>query len=123
MSDERPQRPHDDNRDAWKAYWTTQGMPWRTEPEVDAERQAFLAERLAIKADTEAGTYPFKDIMLVRADVEWLLATPGARDWYGANQESGNEERWRRDGMDLRGADLRRHNLDDLPLSTSTVPS
>ncbi len=30
MSDE-PQGPTTDDRDAWKAYWQAQGMPWRTE--------------------------------------------------------------------------------------------
>ncbi len=40
MSQPEPQRPtSDDNREGWKAYWEAQGMPWRTEPEIDAERQ------------------------------------------------------------------------------------
>ena len=47
MSDE-PQRPTGDNRDEWKANWAAQGMPWRTEPEIDEDRQRFLAERLNI---------------------------------------------------------------------------
>jgi hypothetical protein len=37
-----PQRPTTDDRDEWKAYWMAQGMPWRTEPEIDEERQRQL---------------------------------------------------------------------------------
>ena len=32
-----------DDKEAWKAYWKKQGQPWRTEPEIDQERQEFLA--------------------------------------------------------------------------------
>jgi len=70
-----PQRPDMQDRDAWHSYWRERGQPWRTEPEIDPERQAYLAERRAIKPDLEQGIYPFKDIKLNRADVEWLLAT------------------------------------------------
>src|SRR5260221_8252627 len=76
MSDE-PQRPTIDDRDAWKAYWQAQGMLWRTEPEIEEERQAYLTERRVVEPDIERGTYPFRDenggIKLTRADVEWLL--------------------------------------------------
>src|SRR2546422_11418207 len=71
------QRPANDDKEAWKAYWKEQGQPWRTEPEIDAVRQKYLAERRAIVPDIEKGIYPFKDIRLTRADVEWLLATHG----------------------------------------------
>lgn len=64
-------------------------MTWRTEPEIDQERQRYLAERRAVKPDIEKGTHPFRDIRLTRADVEWLLASqPGGV------------------GMDVRGASL-----------------
>jgi len=33
-----------------KAYWKTQGKGWRTEPEIDIERQKYLAERRSIVA-------------------------------------------------------------------------
>lgn len=33
---------------AWPAYWKQQGQPWRTEPEIDKDRQAYLASRRAI---------------------------------------------------------------------------
>jgi len=48
---------------------------WRTGPEIDAERQKFLTERLAIAPDIQRGIYPFKDVSLTRADIEWLLIT------------------------------------------------
>jgi hypothetical protein len=73
-----PQRSTTGELDAGRAYWKTQGMPWRMLPEIDAERQAFLAERIAIQPAIEHGIYPckdiFMDIILNRGDVEWLLA-------------------------------------------------
>ena len=48
---------------------------WRTEPEIDFERQKFLTQRLAVQPDIQRGIYPFKDVKLSRADIEWLLAT------------------------------------------------
>src|SRR5947207_982956 len=64
-----------DDKEAWRAYWAKQGQPWRTEPEIDAERQKYLDERRTVPPDINKGIYPFKDIKLNRADVEWLLAT------------------------------------------------
>jgi uncharacterized protein YjbI with pentapeptide repeats len=108
------QRPATNDQDEWKAYWKAQRQSWRTEPEIDAERQVFLTKRRSITPDIEQGIYPFKDIKLSRADVEWLLATHehgrGAVDW---NDESQRE----REGLDLRGADLRQENLSGLPLA------
>src|SRR5258706_12408088 len=69
------QRPTTDDKEVWKTYWKAKGWSWRTEPEIDTERQVFLAERRAIVPDVKKGIYPFKDIKLSRADVEWLLAT------------------------------------------------
>src|SRR2546429_1836065 len=87
---------------------------WRTEPEIDTERQTFLAERLAITPDIQRGMYPFKDVKLTRADIEWLLVTHesgrGPVDWSDVQQRG-------RIGLDLRGADLRRVNLRNLPLT------
>jgi hypothetical protein len=40
-----PQRPINDDKELWKAYWKAQGQPWRTEPEIDMERQKYLTER------------------------------------------------------------------------------
>lgn len=111
---EQPQRPTTDDRDAWRAYWTAVGMPWRTEPEIAEERQHYLAERRAITPDIEQGIYPFKDIKLIRADVEWLLATHeggrGPVDWSDEKQRT-------RGGVDVRGADVRGQDLRDLPLA------
>jgi hypothetical protein len=119
MTDEQPQRPERDNdRAGWCAYWTAQGMPWRTEPEIEQVRQRYLAERREITPDIEQGIYPFKDVepKLTRADVEWLLATHerggmvGPVDWHDPKQRH-------RQGLDLRGADLRGQELRSLPLA------
>ncbi len=108
------QRPTNDDKEVWKAYWENQGQPWRTDPEIDVERQKYLEGRRNIKPDIEQDIYPFKDIKLNRADVEWLLATHengrGPVDW--------NDERQReRKGLDFRGADLQGVNLRFLPLA------
>ena len=87
---------------------------WRTEPGIDTERQKFLADCLAITPDIQQGIYPFKDIKLTRADIEWLLITHeggrGPVDWNDVQQRS-------RIGLDLRGADLHRVDLRNLPLT------
>ncbi len=108
------QRPTNDDKEAWKTYWRAQGWPWRTEPEIDADRQKYLDERRTIVPNIEMGIYPFRGIKLRRADVEWLLATHengrGQVDWSDENQRS-------RQGLDLRGADLSQENLHHLPLA------
>jgi uncharacterized protein YjbI with pentapeptide repeats len=107
-------RPPTNNPEAWKAYWEKQGQPWRTEPEIDTERQKYLDERRAIVPDIKQGVYPFKDVKLDRADVEWLLATHEN----GRGPVNWNDEKQReRKGLDLRGADLRSINLSRLPLA------
>ena len=111
------QRPTTNDSEAWKAYWKAQSWPWRTEPEIDAKRQKYLAERRTIVPNIEQGIYPFKDIKLTRADVEWLLATHengrGPGEWSDKRQRS-------RKGLDLRGADLRKISLNGLLLSCMT---
>ena len=108
-----PQRPSIHDRQAWPEYWQKLGQPVRTEPEIDEKRQQFLAKRLAIAPAIEQGIYPFKDIKLTRADIEWLLAThedkQGPVDWNDLAQR-------KRQGLDLRGADLRGLNLSGLLL-------
>ncbi len=112
-------QPANIDKVGWKAYWMAQGMVWRTEPEIASERQRFLAIRRDIQPNIAHGIYPFKDISLRRADVEWLLATHesggvrGPVDWK-ASQAAPPDQR--RTGLDLRGADLRGENLRDLPL-------
>jgi uncharacterized protein YjbI with pentapeptide repeats len=99
------EKPTNDERDAWRAYWRQRGQPWRTEPEIPTERQAYLNERHGITPDIKQGIYPFKDLepKLTRADIEWLLATHengrGPIDWKDESQRD-------RLGLDLRGADL-----------------
>ena len=60
---------------AWKSYWDAKGQEWRTEPEIDLERQKELAHCLTLIPDIDKGVYPFKGVKLSRADVEWLLVT------------------------------------------------
>src|ERR1051326_4699928 len=93
------QRPTDSNKEAWIAYWKGQDQPWRREPEIDVERQKYLAERRCIMPNIEQGVYSFKDIKLSRAEVDWLLATHESRgmqgpvDWSNASQRE-------REGLD-----------------------
>jgi hypothetical protein len=115
-----PVRPRTDDADAWKAYWRALGMPWRADPEIDPERQRYLAKRRASSVEIERGLYPFRDadgrIPLTRADVEWLLATHesdglrGPVDWHDPRQRG-------RLGLDLRGADLSQVDLHRMPLA------
>jgi uncharacterized protein YjbI with pentapeptide repeats len=87
---------------------------WRSEPEIDGARQQFLRQRLTIVSDIQQGIYPFKDVRLSRADVEWLLLTHeqgrGPIEWGDPSQRE-------RQGLDLRGANLQRVNLRSLPLA------
>lgn len=109
-----PQRPDLDDPQAWLVYWEENHQTWRTEPEIDEQRQQFLTERRAIVPDINTGIYPFREMKLSRADVEWLLATHehgrGPIDW----SDEGQRERA---GLDLRGADLSRVDLHNLPLA------
>lgn len=106
--------PSRDDRAAWQAYWQQMGQLWRAEPEIESERQQYLTERLAITPDVRQGIYPFKDIKLNRADMEWLLATH--EDGRGPVDYSDESQR-QRVGLDLRGADLRGVDLHNLPLA------
>jgi hypothetical protein len=100
------EQPAPDGYTSWPDYWKAQGMPWRTEPEIDEERQRYLAERRAIQPDIRQGVYPFKDVKLDRAEVEWLLATHESGGMRGPVDWSDKKQRHRA-GLDLRGADLR----------------
>ncbi len=108
------QRPTTTDPEAWKTYWEAKGQEWRIEPEISSERQQYLAERRNITPDWKQGIFPFKDIKLSRADIEWLLATHengrGPVDWYDEYQRE-------REGLDLRGADLSKVDLSRLPLA------
>jgi uncharacterized protein YjbI with pentapeptide repeats len=110
------QRPTNDDREAWRAYWKAQGQSWRTEQEIDEGRKKYLAERRNITPDCKQGIFSFKDIepRLSRSDIEWLLATHengrGPVDWNDESQRS-------REGLDVRGADLHNLDLSGLPLT------
>lgn len=106
----------DAGAEAWRAYWKAQGMPWRTEPEIGAERQRLLAERRATTPDIARGVYPFKETPLTRADVEWLLATHESGSMRGPVDASDPGQR-AREGLDLRGAQLAGVDLSGLPLT------
>jgi hypothetical protein len=71
----KPKRLSIDDHKTWHMHWRAHNQPWRIEPEIDTKRQAFLTQRRTITPDVSKGIYPFKDIALSRADVEWLLAT------------------------------------------------
>ena len=113
---EKSQRPAIGDRDAWTAHWKAHGQPWRSEPEIDATRQQYLTEHRAIPPDIKQGIYPFKDVKLTRADVEWLLESHesggvrGPVDWGDVAQRG-------REGLAVRGADLRQADLSSLPLA------
>src|SRR5260370_1219527 len=98
----------------WRIHWQKQNQLWRTEPEVPLARQKELSKHRAIIPNIEKGLYPFKGMLLNRADVEWLLATHengrGPVDWSDEKQRN-------RKGLDLRGADLRYADLQKLPLA------
>jgi uncharacterized protein YjbI with pentapeptide repeats len=119
MSGERQAQP--DDHAGLKAYWVGQGMRWRTEPEIDAERQTYLAKRRAVQPDIEKGVYPFRDengpIKLTRADIEWLLATHDDHSGLVGPVDWGDKRQREREGLDLRGADLRGVDLRALPLA------
>ena len=110
------QHPTTSDPEAWRAFWQAQGQPWRTEPEINADRQRYLVERRNIKSDIDQGIYSFRDInpKLTRADIEWLLAThensQGPVDWSDTSQRT-------RLGLDLRGANLSCIDLRGLPLA------
>ena len=106
--------PPRDDKEAWKAYWKEQGQPWRTEPEVDRERQHQLMVSQTTIPDIEKGSYPFKGIRLSRADVEWLLSM---QEETRGQHHGSPDGRQKRPGLDLRGADLSEINLSGLPLT------
>ncbi|MEO7002929.1 MAG: pentapeptide repeat-containing protein, partial [Ktedonobacterales bacterium] len=108
------ERPATMDHTSWVAYWKRLGQIWRTEPEIDAERQRILTERRRTQPNIARGAYPFAGVQLARADVEWLLATHDN----GAGPVQWEDERQRgREGLDLRGALLANADLRRLPLA------
>lgn len=109
--------PAPEGYQSWPAYWEMQGMLWRTEPEIDEQRQRYLAERRPIVPDVVKGIYPFRDVKLDRADVEWLLATHEHEGGQGPVYLHDMNALFMR-GLDLRGADLCAADLSNLPLTS-----
>lgn len=103
-----------DDHEVWKAHWIAQGQPWRTEPEIDEKRQEELQARRMIELDIKRGIYPFRNMKLSRADIEWLLSSHengrGPVEWDDESQRG-------RRGLDLRGALLMGIDVSGLPLA------
>jgi uncharacterized protein YjbI with pentapeptide repeats len=105
--------PNDPER--WRRHWKERGWPWRREPEISLTRQQELTQRRETPVDIQQGIYPFKDMILTRADIEWLLVTHeggrGPVDWSDESQRE-------RKGLDLRGARVEEMmDLSALPLA------
>jgi len=102
------------DHDLWRNYWRSQRQPWRTEAEIEKERQLELDRYKAARPATELTRYPFSGVRLRRADIEWLLASDGGH-LVPANLGDGSQSAT--EGLDLRGADLRKGHLGGLPLT------
>src|SRR6266851_4988230 len=100
----KPQRPAIDDHDAWRIYWQTQNQSWRTEPEINTERQERLKSYLRFSPDIKGYAYPFEGKKLDRADMEWLVAIY-------------EDEHRPVDRLNICGANLRYTDLHDLPLT------
>lgn len=87
---------------------------WQTSAPISLERAQELQTRLHVAADPMKSVFPFKDVTLTRADIEWLLLRhdggKGPVDWSDAAQRN-------RQGLDLRGARLSGEDLSGLPLA------
>ncbi len=121
MSDgEGSDRPALGDFRSWPDHWQAQGMTWRTEREIDADRQRYLAERRVVQPDIERGIYPFRDengsITVTRADVEWLIATFQSAETVKTAIEL-SATGTGRVRLDLRGASLEGVHLEGLPLT------
>ncbi len=92
-------------------------FPWRTEPEINLDRQTFLTACLATQPDIKQNIYPFKGIKLTRADIEWLLITHengrGPIDW-------SDEQQRKRLGLVGR-ATLRRVHMEEVNLFRASL--
>src|SRR5690349_6142189 len=89
-------------------------LSWRISPPISPDRVQELQSRLQIAADPMNSVFPFRDVTLTRADVEWLLVNhdngEGPVDWSDSSQRN-------RQGLDLRGARLAGEDLSRLPLA------
>src|SRR5216683_2683533 len=99
----------------WHAHWQALDQVWRTQPEINLVRQKYLKQCLT--ANDKQEMPPFKDIVLSRADVEWLLVPQ--QDWIGIVDDSYGLFR-RHIRVDLRGAILHKVDLSYLPLERTS---
>jgi uncharacterized protein YjbI with pentapeptide repeats len=110
--------PSTDNSEKWQEYLRSQ--QWRTEPEIDQDRQKQLDEWRNTESDIHKGKYPFGGRKLCRADIERLLVTHrngrGPVDWSDPSERNALATE-KTQGLDLRGADLRGVDLGGLPLT------
>lgn len=112
------QRPTTTDTVIWHMYWERQGQPWRTQPEIDAERQKYLEQRRHRLFKENKLIDPLRDIPLSRADIEWLLAThEHGRGPVGWNDPEQRE----RKGLHLCKTDLRNIDLSELPLANADL--
>lgn len=127
-----------DDRDGWQRYWAANGMPWRTEPLIDAERQHLLAQRIVPGRDADTmGTrlHPkarqtYREwtkqerIKFNRADVEWLIAARSVRSAAGLDRTRETHDSAHAECdyvLDLNGVDLREVDLTNLSLTCTSA--
>jgi hypothetical protein len=56
------ERPTPEGYTSWPSYWTAQGIPWRTEPEIGEERQKLLQAILDAQRDAMWYDFPFGEL-------------------------------------------------------------
>jgi uncharacterized protein YjbI with pentapeptide repeats len=100
--------------DMLRDYWRKRKQPWRTEQEITIQRQIELGRLSTTVPNLEQDRYPFKGIKLSRADVEWLVAFQASGQ--GSVEQTLGVRREANQTLDLRGADLSKVRLVDLPL-------
>jgi uncharacterized protein YjbI with pentapeptide repeats len=105
---------HNQDTSASQIEQTQTHTSWRTESEISGERQRFLRQCLLVAPDVQQGVYPFREISLTRADIEWLLTTH--EQGHGPIEWSKPEQR-AREGIDLRGARMEHVDLRNLPIA------
>ena len=110
-------------RIAQPTLFLTAALPmaeWQRGPAPSLERQRFLTQRRQITPDPANGLYPFAEMSLTRADIEWLLQTHQSASTsgiYAGPVVWDAPEQRDRPGLDMRGADLRGVDLSELPLT------
>ena len=112
-----PRPTEQQDADGWKRYWRTRGQSWRTQPEIDEQRQKYLAAKTQPhRTASQRILHPFKDQVLSRADIEWLLATHESENIYSSINLN-DEHRREHTGINIAGANLADVDLSHLPLT------